>query len=291
MPDTPDQLLRAARHKRGLSVGDVARAAGVLAATVHRLEHGGIAPLEEVVKIAEALDYRPDELFPAAFQHLRAIGDPKLIEDAAWNDSAFRKRMAEAGVDVHPADWTLKLQFRGGAHRFPQVLGHDVDRFWRALDGDLNAEPTFFAFDGVDASAVVNLRELVHAHAMFDPPGFRRRREQTESIEVLLAGERRWLKFGSVPDEPEDPDDPGSFQGQLHELLMELEVFGASQTVSFFDEDGERAVFRVDAIAMFIVPHWLLWGYFDNDESEVPPPPPRSRRARKPRLKVVRGGG
>lgn len=275
MSDDPLNAVKAARERAGLTLRQLSVAAKTPIATLKRMEVNRVARLGEAVRVAAALDKPPERLFEKAFAVLRARGvenDERRLSDLAWNDSDFRKDMAAAGIDPHPALWTLKAHFRGGAVRTWTLPSADLDRFWGGLDRVRKENPIFFAFDSDVVSVAFNLSQLAHAHALFDPVS--PLSEEPDAIQVLLAGERDWLTFDADPDEP-DGAEPGAFQGQLTELLTDLESASFGEPfLSFDDVDGERAVFRVDAVSVIEIPQRLLWDYEDKDEDDFPGVPP-----------------
>ncbi|MDX2019046.1 MAG: helix-turn-helix transcriptional regulator [Deltaproteobacteria bacterium] len=284
--DRPGDRIRRARAQRQITREQLAEAAGLPSATIRRIERGALTRCDEALAIARAVDVAPDDLFPEAFRRLRAYSDDRALNDAAWNDRSFRRELGEHGIDIHPAAWFLKIRFRGGGESVFPIASPDLDRFWAAFEDDgEDSRPTFILWHCDDHSVAVNLAEVAHVHALFEgahvPIGDDEEddEQEAEAIEVLLAGDRESLTFGADGDEPEDPDDPATYQGQLHAALDDLEHAPlAGPVVSFDDEDGERVAFRADAVAYVSNPHGLLWG-FDDDGLETPvvdaPPPAR----------------
>jgi hypothetical protein len=176
----------------------------------------------------------------------------KVLAAASAAAAAQRKFRAHSGHKTRPTAETLSRS----VDQKP-----DLDRFRGGLDRVRKDDPIFFAFDSDVVSVAFNLSQLAHAHALFDPvspPS-----EEPDAIQVLLAGERDWLTFDANPDEP-DGAEPGAFQGQLTELLTDLESAPFREPfVSLDDVDGERAVFHVDAMSVIEIPQRLLWDYED----------------------------
>jgi hypothetical protein len=134
---------------------------------------------------------------------------------------------------------------------------------------------------------------MAHAHALVDAAdGPDLEEEDVPGIEVLLAGERDWLEFGADFDEP-DHEDIGAYQGQLNELMMDLEQADLGLPYVWFDdEDTERAVFRVSALAAVATAQVLRWGY-DDGQAEEPadkatPSSSAEKKKRRSALTVVR---
>jgi hypothetical protein len=137
---------------------------------------------------------------------------------------------------------------------------------------------------------------MAHAHALVDAIEPEQPDDSDDDdvpgVEVLVAGERQWLTFGADFDEP-DYEDIGAHQGQLNELMNDLEQADLGEPyVSFNDEDNERAVFRVSALAAVAIDQELRWGgddgYAEEPEDEPPAPSPEPKRKQRSPLKVVR---
>lgn len=294
--DTPPNTVRALREEVGLTRARLAQLAGVPVASVRRMEWRGVVRLGDALKVADALGKPPETVFAPAFQILerRAVKSDREFDDLAWNDHDFRRELHEVGIDPHPGVWTLKVHFLGGEHRVWPISSGDLDRFWNYLEEAEygKVEDRFFAFDGDVVSVVLSLSQMAHAHALVDAVSATHAdEEEVPGIEVLLAGEREWLAFGADFDEP-DHEDVAAHQGQLNELMMDLEQARYGDPyVGFDDEDKERAVFRVSALAAVAIAQELRWGYDDGyaeePEEQPPPPPPAGKKKRRAALKVV----
>lgn len=288
-PELPGQRIRRRRFDQKLSRHALAEVAGLDTATVRRIEHGAYARCEEALAIARALNVSADELFAGVFTRLKQFPSNAELTDTAWNDMEFRKELAEYGVDIHPAVWFLKLHFRSGGEQTFVISAPDLDRFQNALADEGNEHPKFVVFDSTEKTVAVNLSEVVHAHLMFEGVGGTvTSQEGPQTIEVTLVGEKEPLTFGSELDVSENLDDPGADHGQLHTLLEHIEGAGEHKPfATFFDEDGEQVLLRVNAVALVTVSHVLLWGAYDEDRDGAPEPSSPSRR---PQLKVLEGG-
>jgi transcriptional regulator with XRE-family HTH domain len=290
----PGRVVKALRQNAGLTRARLAELAKTSVATVRRLEVGRVVPLDDAVRVVAALGESPVTTFARAFEAIRrrVAESAEKLTDLAWNEPEFRQEMREEGFDAHPADWTLKVHFSGGEVRCWSIFSADVDRFWRTLDRvEAKEEPAFFVFSSHSTQVALNLSQVAHAHVLFDPPEPPGREDvELPAVEVLLAGERSWLTFGADLDEP-DGDEDGDYEGQLNTLLEHLEMavpFGEA-FVRFADEDGERAVFRVNALSAVAVSQEILWGHDDgfDDEPEGAPPPSEPPKRRRPKLTVV----
>lgn len=288
--ESPPNTVAALREKANLSRIRLAKLADVTVAAVRRMEHGGTVRIDDAIRVATALREAPERVFDRGFRVLqrRGLELNRALADLAWNDDDLRDEMNKAGLDVHPAEWTLKVHFIGGEVRVWKIFSADLDRFWRNLDEEQKLQPRFFSFDSDERSIAFNLSQMAHAHALFDaaaPPT--KEVDDGPGVEVLLAGEREWLSFGAEFDEPAD-DGPGSYRGQLNELLSELEMAQYGEPyIKFDDEDGECAVFRVSALAAVSVSQELLWGADDGLDEEAEPPPRPPVLSRRRRLKIV----
>jgi hypothetical protein len=211
------------------------------------------ARLDHALQVAQVLGKPAETVFAPAFKILqrRGVRSDRELHDLAWNDDDFRRELDKVGIDPHPGAWTLKVHFLGGETHVWPISSGDLDRFWHYVeDAEYGkVEDRFFAFDSDDVSVVFSLSQMAHAHALVDADTpTETDEEEVPGIAVLLAGEREWLTFGADFDEP-DYEDIGAYQGQLNELLVDLEQAQYGDPyVAFDDEDKERAVFRVSAL-------------------------------------------
>jgi transcriptional regulator with XRE-family HTH domain len=73
-PDPTNLLLRRARFNAGLSLRELAEAAGVSVGTIVRLEkHGGEPQAATAKRVADALDLRPTDLFELPLPEPREV--------------------------------------------------------------------------------------------------------------------------------------------------------------------------------------------------------------------------
>lgn len=284
--------MRVLREEAGLTRARLAQLAGVPIASVRRMEWRRVARFDHALKVAQALGKPPETVFAPAFQILesRGVKSDREFDDLARNDHVFRRELHDVGIDPHPRAWTLKVHFLGGESRVWPISSGDLDRFWHYVEKaeHSKAEERFFAFSGDVVSVVFSLAQMAHAHALVDAvTPTEADEDDVPGIEVLLAGGREWLSFDADFDEP-DHEDIAAYQGQLNELIGDLEQAEYGDPYVWFDdEDKERAVFRVSALAAVAISQQLRWGCDDGyakEPEDQPLPPPRKRRSA---LKVV----
>jgi hypothetical protein len=91
-------------------------------------------------------------------------------------------------------------------------------------------------------------------------------------VRILFAGEGEFQTFEVDTDDPEPQDDDEFDEGQLRNLLVELEMSTESDhVVSFMDIDGETAFIRASDIAVMEVPLWALYpelDIYDDDDGD-----------------------
>ena len=155
--------------------------------------------------------------------------------------------------------WSVRYRLRGGAQGgIASISGPEHRRLWRLLDPH-NDEEGFIVFDADDRRYAINPEHLTFCHLLFDPPSDEI--EQPEGQNEHAYEVRFWLADGAEPltfrVEPDtasiDDDDAGDGECQLQDLFHYAEI-GTDTRLKFTDEDGEKAFFRTEDVAMFSVP-------------------------------------
>jgi hypothetical protein len=84
-------------------------------------------------------------------------------------------------------------------------------------------------------------------------------KEGSSGIDVYLASSKEPLHFSADYPEGADLDDEDREPGELEEIFFSLEMRAEDDAIeeplsmiSFLDEDGERAFFRIADVAMFV---------------------------------------
>jgi transcriptional regulator with XRE-family HTH domain len=109
----------------------------------------------------------------------------------------------------------------------------------------------------------LNLDHTLFAHFLFEPPNRTVAMDEGDpltGVRIVFAGEGGFQTFEVDTDDPEPQDDDEFDQGQLRNLLVELEMSTESDhVVSFMDIDAEAAFIRASDIAVMEVPLWALY--------------------------------
>jgi transcriptional regulator with XRE-family HTH domain/quercetin dioxygenase-like cupin family protein len=121
MPDTEAQnlshigkKLRAARHRRQLSLRELAERAEVSVSLLSKIENGRATPsVRSLHSIAEALSLPVNYFFPEEERQARKIDEEAREANAVINLTASQLRAAQAADLINPAE----LGFDGGNHQ------------------------------------------------------------------------------------------------------------------------------------------------------------------------------
>ena len=262
--------LRLARRAAGLTRSELAERVGLPLDFVRYVEKGGAVSWPTAEIIGQALGAAPASLMSEAVEHMRknALRLDELPH-LAWNAHKLVAEFAAMGLDIHPAHWTLKLRFRGGAVEYLDISAVDVSRFWASFRGD-HDDQMFFVFNSVGRTRAINLTTVVYAHVLFDAAmGSAPSEEESCQIIVLFVDSAEKASFGSEPDEHRDYDEEEASLPNLASFLDDLaQCPDAGMICGFDDEDGEHVEFQLEHVCLIDVSQYLLWGYDDEDGCE-----------------------
>ena len=260
--------VRDLRTTRGLSQRQLAQAAGTSQQQIQRIETGRQSVrFDLATRIADALHASLTDVFPQVDMPLRRLR--RRRPGPTWNDAIadpkISQALEQAGLDLDPEVWFLKCRLRGGAEAVFPISGPDKHRLWNAVQrGD---ERRFVVFRSESNEVLLNLDHTLFAHFIFEPANRIVEIDEADShpgVRILFAGEGEFQTFEVDSDDPEPQDDDEFDEGQLRNLLVELEMSTESDhVVSFMDIDGETAFIRVSDIAVLEVPLWALYPELD----------------------------
>jgi DNA-binding XRE family transcriptional regulator len=269
--------LRSIRTKLAITQAALAKRAGTSQQQIQRIEDGQAARLDLAVRICNALDTPLEKVFPGVGRFLRRVGaaGPKMgtarmLTEAAPND------LDEAGIDGDPRVWFLKIQLQNGFIRTYRVSGPERRRIFLALqpgEGDSADEPRFLCFDAEDCAVALNRHELAYVHFLFELPAVTRESDEPLSeVRVYFRNTTEPLALDVEPDValPADSEsDALGDEGQLRSALFAFDAAPSPDDVIILEDiDGEDAMIRVGAIALFEVPQSLI---LSSDGSEEEP--------------------
>jgi transcriptional regulator with XRE-family HTH domain len=254
--------VRAMREKRGLTQRALADAIGTSQQQIQRLETDATSvKLDIALRVCDALEAELSQLFPGTRQLVGTGKQRKSRKELVelHYDSAALRTFNEAGIDLDPATWILKLRLRGGTTPTFVIATAEAERLRRNLE-DRSSSSSFFVFNSSLVVVALNWKHLLHYHELWDghvDADWHDPAISSEDVSVYLADSPTPLLFDAYPDEgdPQSDNDTGRLRG----LLFELETFlEPGEFVSFMDTDGEHAFFRADDVALMTIPLRLV---------------------------------
>lgn len=260
--------IREHRHKLKLSQTDLAERLGTTRQHIQRIEVGEYLKLDFALRICAALKQPIEVVFPPT---KKAIA---LLQKNGW-DKIDRhhpeadRLMEEAGIDVDPADWTVRFQLRNGLQGVWNLSSQETDRLARRARA---AENVFFCSQSGMTAIAVNLRHLCFFQVHFDFKEFAEKEvERNGQVLVYLADSPKPLVFDGGPD-PEPPKTISEDEGILRNLLYDLEMMDRDSRVDpvieFEDLDGEQAFFRTEQVALIEIPLELIHPEMEDDDDQ-----------------------
>lgn len=258
--------LKSLRKAAGLTQSKLAEMAGTSQQQIQRIEAGAVVTrVTLAAKLAKALSVSMGQIFPEMAELLGGLNAPPDIDD----DNRILDEGDDAGVDLDPRLWTLKLLLRG--HKKPvfyQISSREKRRLVALLNADLEDpdSPQLCAFEAHTSAALLNLNHVVFAHVLYDmfaepKPG------DDGPVSVYLAGRDKPLKFDVEADEgtPGSENDCGQFRGLL---LSEPFGLGRGSRLTFIDCDGEQVFIRAEELALMNIPLWVVKPSVEDDSDE-----------------------
>ncbi|RZI41498.1 XRE family transcriptional regulator [Herbaspirillum sp. HC18] len=287
--------VRELREKAGLSRVELARAAGVTAAIVQRIENEKqAAALPHAIAICGALGKSLNVVFPGSQKFLNALqADPAYVSEL-W------EKLRQTGIEADPRSHVLKIILRG--HRQPMffnVSPEEKARVFQVVQHERanDDEEPFIVFDTPASTVAINLRRLSFCHFLWDA-GWLMKEDETAEQDRLAQDDTRhqvvlYLNEDETPltfeAEPESSDFEDGDIGDFACIFSMLQDgCPPSDRLHFEDADGEDAFIRVGDITLLEVPIFVL----DHEEREAisedededddadnhdSPPPPRGQ--------------
>ena len=170
--------------------------------------------------------------------------------------------MAAVGIDTDSRGNALKFSLSNGVIEILPISGIEKNRLWHNVQV---GSSDFIVFDSGPRRFAVNRRYLSFCQFLWGMPfEFRtdedgEDKEGSSGIDVYLASSKEPLHFSADYPEGADLDDEDREPGELEEIFFSLEMRAEDDAIeeplsmiSFLDEDGERAFFRIADVAMFV---------------------------------------
>lgn len=263
--------LREARKKAGLTQAALATKVGTSQQQIQRIEQGQSARLDLAVRIAGALAIEIEKLFPGLKPVLKKLGKDEASYDQVQK---ARKEFGDAGIDVDPEHWFVKLRLTSGVERVYPVSGTEKSRVWSHLQhGAYEAGHASFVLIQSDAvTAAVNRSHLAYVHFLYEVGPFMLDGEEEAGDDfmttVYFGNEKEPVEFEIPPDGP--PADDDDSEGQARAVFFELEHDPDVEDVLILrDIDEENAVIRIGSIALLELPTVVTAREEPDDEEEA----------------------
>lgn len=260
-----DNNVKKFRKQANLTQRQLAKAARTSQQQIQRIETGAVSARADLAAaLAATFGVALEDLFPA----LKKITNRQRT---TLSNTEKIQKYAEAGVDVDPRIWTVRLQLKGHQNAFAYVVpSAERTRLeqWIGGGGD-----EIVVFDTNASSILLNLRHLVYAHFLFDT-GISADTNEMETVRVFFDGLAEPFIFQVDEDRgtPGAEDDEGEFRSILMSDGLTVEDLGGKGArFMFTDVDGERVYLRAADVALMEVPLWVTQGEredFEDEESD-----------------------
>lgn len=267
--------IRTLRTKKNLTQRQLAEQAGTSQQQLQRIEAGKQAARYDIaMKICAALGAASmEEVFPETKMPLAKARKSSDYRLALLNDPELSDALANGGVEADIMERGIKYLFRNGLTGSYTFSAQENRRLFSSIQRT-NPDDRFVVFDTSTHRVAINLDHLVFSQFLFDPPDDSAENEEAEDstiISVYTTVGTEPLTFGVEPDCVNLGENPeAEEEAQLQHFFFDLELFPEpNQLVSFEDEDGERAFFRVDEVVMVTAPLWLLGTSLEEVEEEM----------------------
>jgi transcriptional regulator with XRE-family HTH domain len=244
-----------------MSQAELAKAAQTSQQQIQRIEVGlQDVKLDLAARIADALGVDLPTLFPEVGAVLaQARSKRRLSKESKNSDWEGMRAWHEAGVGVHPYEWTVEVRMRGGAEGTYSIATADRDRLESVLT-DSDRAPAFFAFPSSDRMVLLNLDHLILLHERFDvgiveetADGGGEDEDVAGSVVVQLANSGERLYFDVEPEG--EGDDVGPIRCLLGVAQL-MERPGGF--FDFVDINGETVYLRAADVALMEIPACVL---------------------------------
>jgi DNA-binding XRE family transcriptional regulator len=256
----PENNVRHFREKAKLSQRELAAKVGTSQQQIQRIEAGVQAVrLDLAADICKALNTNLGEVFPQAELPIARAkkrgggNDQPLLR--LHQDEASSEELENAGLDADPKRWIFRFALRNGFEADLLVSGPDYSHLWRRVQ--FVKRRNFLVFDSGDYRYAINGDHLLFCQFLFEarqlncwevPEGI----DDRTHTWVYLATREKPFEFGL--DLAEGSEDEDSDINEWQYIFMHLDGLfqGADEVdqISFLDEDGERAFFRTDDVAL-----------------------------------------
>jgi DNA-binding XRE family transcriptional regulator len=264
--------VRELREKAGLSRIELAKAAGITAAIVQRIENEKqAAALPHARAVCGALGKSLNVVFPGSQKILDALQAESRYVSDLW------EKLRQTGIEADPRTHLLKVILRG--HRKPMLFNvspAEKARLFTVIQHERadEDEESFIVFDTPASTVAINLRRLSFCHFLWDA-GWLVKNDDTVEQDRLAQDDARhqvvlYLNEDETPltfeAEPESSDPEDGDIGDFACIFSMLQDgCPPSGRLHFEDADGEDAFIRTGDITLLEVPIFVL----DADERDA----------------------
>jgi transcriptional regulator with XRE-family HTH domain len=242
------------RKSKSMTQKQLADAAKTSQQQIQRLESGVQSPrFNTAVKICNALEVPMPVLFPDTKKTLKDF-KPEEAQSIFRNEKLV-SGLTEAGIDMEAESWTAKIMLKNGHNVFHPISSHEKDRLWKQVQEESKG-PNFIVYDTDTKRIGLNLTHAVCVQFLFDPPEHATKEKQTDKTYIHTTAQTKALEFKIDPDSQEIGDeDIDQLYIQLQDVFFTIDLaVDGTETISFCDEDGEYAFFRLEYVSMIEVP-------------------------------------
>jgi DNA-binding XRE family transcriptional regulator len=258
--------IRSQRHKLGLTQKQLAKLVGTSQQQIQRIEVGEYVKLDLALKICEALKNPIEKIFPSTKVAIAKLKrkDPAKRQES---DPEVDEAMDSAGIDVDPAQWTVRFRLRNGLEGAWGLSSSDKEQLVR---NSRDSDKKFFCGTSRNAEFAANLRHLSFFQPCFDFGVIDEESDELHCVRIYLADSPTPMTFQVDPDTEwkEDEEDEGEFRNLLYSLDMMEDDSHEDPVISFVDEDAERAFFRTDQIALIEIPLFITHPEMEDDDDD-----------------------
>jgi len=254
--------IRQYRISKGLTQRALAEAAGTSQQQVQRIEAGVQAVrIETAMRICAAVDQTLDKVFPSTRAPLRKIR-AKTTSSEYVHGEEFLSEMGKAGIDLDPAQWTLKVWLRDHNPRDFPISRAEKDRLWNSLQ-TCDPSQQFVVFDSGAQRVAIRLNHLLAWQFLFDE-GISTAAEYDEPVGLCIwfSGRPQAVEFkiGCDSADLDEYENEDELPVQLQHLFFEADSFEPDMDAAtgFMDVDGEDVFFRLRDVTMMTVPLWAV---------------------------------
>lgn len=242
------------RKRAGLDLDDAAEIVGIDVAELALVERGiGLAHFDIILAIASVFDTEPENLYPAAADHIRWAEDAQVDEEGLrlhLLDPERSSALMTAGIDPDLASWYAIVKLKSGNERRYRVSSAEKDRIRDDLCASVSCDGyLLFHADcrnvAIRRSAIAELRFTNSAsYAPFSS------HESAFNVVIVSPRSPRPETIRVMPDGGEDGKGPTPFTDFMEAAREGQE----SSRFLLLEEDGDEHFIGIDMLEAMEVP-------------------------------------